>query len=284
MTVFYNGNFIAKKDVKISPDDRGFLFGDGVYEVVRSYFGCLFMFNEHINRLNYSLKQLNINFKYSERLENIVRELIEINDFEKKDGVVYLQITRGCAPRSLKYPEGELEPTVYITLNEINPDYYSYKYGIKASLVDDIRWQRCDIKSVNLLANVIAHNQAVEKGSKIGLFVKNGIITEGTHVGLFGVKDNELITHPSDNQILPSITRGVIFNLCNKLNITITEQAIRPENVYNLDELFIVGTSPEIAPVIFLDNKKMGNGTPGTITVMLQQAFSKLIRDCQKIQ
>ncbi|MBN2683441.1 MAG: aminotransferase class IV [Bacteroidales bacterium] len=278
MKVFFNGSFIEKEDVKISPDDRGFLFGDGVYEVIRSYNGKFFMFSEHISRLNYSLKELKINYYETDKLEKIAKELLKLNSFENIDATVYIQITRGVAVRSLKFPGGDIMPTVYITLNKLNEHYYSYKNGISAFLVDDIRWKRCDIKSVNLLANVIAHNQAIDNGSEIGLFVKDGIITEGTHVGVFGVKNGSLITHPAGKEILPSITRKVIFDLCIKLEIPVLEQAINPENVFNLDELFVVGTSPEIAPVISLNKIPIANGKPGIISIKLQNAFNKLIK------
>lgn len=277
MIVFFNGKLIPKNEVRISPDDRGFLFGDGVYEVIRSYSGKLFMFTEHLNRMKYSLKELQINYPKISELEEVIHELIHLNSFQETDATVYLQITRGVAPRSLKFPDKNIEPTVYITVNQINEHYYLYKNGIKAILVDDIRWNRCDIKSINLLANVLCHNEAISKGAEIGLFVKDGIITEGTQVGVFGVKDGNLITHPSGNKILPSITRKVIFDLCKMLEITVKEQAIRPENVYYLDELFVVGTSPEIAPIIYLDKKIISTGKPGKITMRLQKAFSELV-------
>jgi D-alanine transaminase len=276
MIVFFNGKFLEKEEVKISPDDRGFLFGDGVYEVIRCYFGKFFLFSEHIERMKYSLKELSIVYNEIEKLEPIAQELIKLNSFQQTDATVYIQITRGAAPRSLKFPEN-ISPTVYLTLNKLHEQYKEFGKGIKAVLVDDIRWNRCDIKSINLLANVLAHNEALNKDAEIGLFVKNGIITEGTHVGLFGVKNGCLITHPSGKEILPSITRKVIFDLCKKLNIQVIEQAIKPENVYNLDELFVVGTSPEIAPILVLDKKNIADGRPGTTTLHLQKAFKELI-------
>lgn len=276
MTVYFNSEYLKKEDVKISPDDRGFLFGDGAYEVIRCYHGNLFMFEDHINRLNYSLAELKIDCNTSD-FESVIRKLISINNFQNSDIVIYIQITRGVAPRSLAFPKEKTNATVYVTTSEINNVYYSYKEGIKAVFVDDIRWNRCDIKSVNLLANVIAHNQALEKNAQIGLFVKNGIITEGTHVGVFGVKNNCLVTHPSGKDILPSITRKVIFQLCEKLKIPILEEAVTIDNVFDLDELFVVGTSPEIAPVIFLEGKEFGNGKPGQITIRLQREFGDLL-------
>ncbi|MBI4645367.1 MAG: aminotransferase class IV [Bacteroidia bacterium] len=276
---YYNGTYMPKSEVKISPDDRGFLFGDGVYEVIICYHGLPFYFEEHLKRLEYSLKEARINFYRSHEILDIISVLLRMNGLDNSDSTAYIQITRGVCERKHHFPDNTVTPTVYITVNPfyLNPSYITD--GIKTATIQDVRWNRCDIKSVNLLANVLAQQEAFDKGANEGIFVKNGIITEGTHTSVFGIRKGVVFTHPAGNQILPSITRLIIFDLCIKLNIPIFEIPIKIEEISTFDELFLAGTTREITPVVQLDEYIIGKGTPGPITQILYNAFQNLVNE-----
>ncbi len=277
MISYFNGKYLDKSEISISPDDRGFLFGDGVYEVIRSYHGKLFCFNDHMERLNYSLSQLRIEFRELDKLEGILNRIIHDNSLLDKDATLYIQITRGVYKRMLQFPSEPLKPTVYITPTIVDYDTDRQRTGINAYTVADHRWDRCDIKSITLLANVLSHQEAIEKGGQIGIYTMNDLITEGTHTSVFAVKGGKVLTHPANQQILSSITRKVVTNLCSNLYIDLIEHPIKIDDVYFVDELFIVGTTPEITPVVLLNDQKIGNGTPGKITQLLQAEFRKLV-------
>jgi len=274
---YFNGRFMSIDKIRISPNDRGFLFADGVYEVIRSYKGKLFMYNEHIDRLKYSLSELKINFHNTASLKGIILELLRRNKLENVDATTYIQITRGEYERMLKFPPADVPPTVYIVPKPIQLDEQTIIKGIKAVSVEDVRWGRCDIKTVALLPNALAHQQAIEQGADIGLFTKDGNITEGTHVSVFGVKNGSLITYPAGKHILPSITRKVVKQLCEELNLELIEKAISLDSISDIDELFVVGTTPEITPVISVNDIIIANGKPGNITLMLQKAFNRFV-------
>lgn len=275
--VFYNGVYMPKSEVRISPDDRGFLFGDGVYEVIRAYYGKLFRATDHIERLLNSLHQIRIQYPEIYSFEEVAKELLARNGLLKEDATVYIQITRGVSPRGLAFPKNEVAPTVYVMANKVNQQACLSDTGVVAHLVDDVRWLRCDIKATTLLANVLAHQESLDSGAVIGIFNKNGIITEGTHVGVFAVKNQKIFTHPSGSAILPSITRQVVIELCYTLNYEVIETPVSVEDLADLDELFIVGTTPEITPVIRIDEIIVNQGVVGPITRQIQQAFYQLV-------
>ncbi|GAB4294763.1 MAG: aminotransferase class IV [Marinilabiliales bacterium] len=275
--VYFNDNFLPKNMVKISPDDRGFLFADGVYEVIRSYYGKLFMFDEHINRLKNNLNTLRIEYNEFDKIKEIILELIRRNHFENSDITIYLQITRGVYPkRFLHIPEEKLKPTVYMYVNQVNINMEKYRQGLKAVSVEDKRWGLCNVKTTALVYNILAQQEAIDKGGDIGIFVKEGFLTEATNAGLFAVKNSMIFTYPESNHILPSITRKVVLTLCNHLNINLIEQPVCADKIIEFDEMFIVGTTPEIAPVIIYDNMPIGNSMPGAITQKLQESFEQL--------
>lgn len=275
--VYLNGEILEFGNARISPEDRGFLFADGVYEVIRCYHGKLFFYTDHLNRLKYSLDQLRINNVSIDSFEEIILKLIEINGFQNEDATVYIQVTRGAYKRGLAFPPSDVLPTVYMSVSKVEPDEIAAKEGIKAVTVDDNRWARNDIKSIARLSNVLAHQEAIEKGAKVGIYLKNGYLTEGTHTGLFAVKKNIVITHPETNEILKSITRNIVTMLCSKLAIEIIEMPLKLSGVKDMDELFIVGTTPEITAVTQLDALVIGTGKPGQVTKKLQNEFSLLV-------
>lgn len=278
MIVYFNGKFIPKEDVSISPDDRGFLFGDGVYEVVSSYNGKLFKAEEHLKRLERSLRETRISFPGLDKLEGIAYKLIKDNKFENDDTLIYIQITRGVATRKHSFPGKETKPTVYVSILEFQKPQDNFEYGVKIILVPEIRWGRCDIKSIALLPNVLANQQAYENDAEDAIFIRNGFITEGSHNSFFAVFNGELFTHPKDNYILPGITRDAVIELCGKLNIPVKEIPIPEKDLKKADECFLSGTGCEILPVVQVDDWKVGDGKPGPITNKMLNAFIEITR------
>jgi D-alanine transaminase len=278
MIVYYNGQFVSKEKVALSPDDRGFLFADGVYEVIRSYGGKLFKIKEHFNRLAFSLQELRISGLDLGHLKKVAQELIQKNHLEDSDAVIYIQITRGAATRQHAFPDEETSPTVYTAPSLFQPPEDKWATGIKIILVPDIRWLRCDIKSVALLPNVLACQQAREQGADEAVFVRDGAVTEGSHTSFGAVFDGHLVTHPETNHILPGITRSVVLDLCPKLNIPVRESPILAKELNKADELMTLGTTTEVMPVVQVDDRVVGNGKPGPITTKLQLAFYEIAR------
>jgi D-alanine transaminase len=275
--VFFNGKFLKKSEVSISPDDRGFLFADGIYEVVRSYHGKLFLLEQHIERLKYSLNEIRIKFKKLPEIEQIAKSLLEKNQLQNEDSAIYIHITRGVFQRMHQFPTEEVEPTIYITASKTRYFPQEINEGVKVITLKDTRWDRCDIKSTALLPNVLAQQKARDANAVEAIFIKNGLVTEGTHTGVFGVKEGKILTHPKNNKVLPSITRELVLKLADKIDISVKEIPIFENQLYSLDEFFIVGTSTEITPVVQINDSKIGMGKPGVITQKLQEVFKKTI-------
>ncbi|PIE36111.1 D-amino-acid transaminase [candidate division KSB3 bacterium] len=276
MIAYYNGQFLPKEEIKISPDDRGFLFADGVYEVVVSYKGKFFRFDEHLQRMQRGLRELRINFPNPESLKHVAETLIKDNQFEAQNAKVYVQITRGAAPRSHAFPPQNVSPTVYATASLVQLSQEPWQNGVKVILVPDIRWARCDIKSTGLLPNTMAFQQAKECGAHEAVFVRDGVVTEGAHTNFCAVYDGTLFTAPSSNYILTGMTRNVVLDLCRELRIPIREFPVFEKDLPRADECMIVGTTTEVTPVVQIDGWTVGDGKPGSITRRLQQAFQEL--------
>jgi D-alanine transaminase len=275
MIVYFNGQFMLKKDVSISPDDRGFLFADGVYEVICSYSGRLFRLQDHFNRLEQSLQGLDIAVP-DENFESVVDKLIQHNDLEDEDAAIYIQITRGVAPRKHAFPKQETLPTVYVFVYPLRPPREKWENGVKIILLPDIRWARCDIKSVALLPNVLASQEAKERGAEEAVFVHEGVITEGSHTNFCAVFDGQLVTHPKTNRILPGITRTVVLELCSELKIPFCKRPIFEKELRQADEVMILGTTTQVMPVVQVNGWKVRDGKPGPVTRKLQQAFRRV--------
>ncbi len=274
--VYLNGDFISKEEAKISPDDRGFIFADGVYEVIKYYNGKPFRYVDHLERLKRSLSEIAIDFQDLEKFEMIFSELLVQNKLENVHAGVYLQITRGTNKRVHHFPT-DLKPTVYAFAFELPTFTEKLEKGIKVITQEDIRWLRCDIKSVSLLPNTMLYNNAVNNGARESILIRNGNVTEATHSSVFGVKNGVVITHPANNLVLPGITRKVVFEMCCENNIQFEERAISEKELFELDEIFISGTGSEIMPVIQVDEQIVGNGQPGKITRFLQEKFFKRV-------
>lgn len=272
-TVYLNGQFIPRDEARISPDDRGFLFADGIYEVVRWYGKDFFDMAGHVRRLKRSLGEISLTWKAAESFPSIAEELVRRNHFENKPTMVYLQVSRGTAKRTHYYPVPAVEPTSYAFAFTFSPDVEAAKNGIKVLLREDIRWTRCDIKSVALLPNTMSFQEAYSQGYKECIFVRDGRITEGSHSNIFFVKDHTLYTHPESNFILSGISRNNTLRMAGELNIPVNEIAINQSDIKQLQEAFVTNTSAEITPVIELGGSSIGNGAPGPVTRKLQEKF-----------
>ena len=277
MIVYINGEFVNDNEAKISPFDRGFLFADGIYEVLRTYNKKIFKIDEHINRLAYGLKEIRIPNFDVERIKDIVSELISLNNFQD-DCSIYVQITRGVSyPRRHSFPPQETKPTVYISAYPLFSAPEEIENGIKILLKQDIRWTRCDIKSTSLLPSVLANQAAKESGASEAVFVRDGFITEGSHTNFFAVKNNIIYTPPLSNYILSGITRDVIKEICVKNSFDLKEVNIEQNELKKYDEFFLTGTTTEVKPVIQVDSWNVKNGKPGVITKKIQNAFFKYV-------
>jgi D-alanine transaminase len=282
-TAYFNGKFIPKEEVKISPDDRGFLFADGIYEVVRWYEGFFFDMNGHIARLKRSLRELRINWDDADQFSSIAEKLITQNNLENQPAMVYLQVTRGAALRSHYFPSPDVPPTVYAYAWSFKPDTASAISGIKVMLKEDIRWSRCDIKSVALLANTISFQEAYENGLKECIFVRNGLITEGSHSNIFLIIERTLYTHPESNHVLSGVTRKNIIRLAQEAGINIKEEAVPENRLRFVQEAFIANTSAEVLPVIEIGGNTLGDGSPGPITNKILELFRSELADLKAI-
>jgi D-alanine transaminase len=276
MIVYYNGSFIEKSEVCISPDDRGFLFGDGTYEVIRVYNQSIFRLADHLKRLSRSLREIRMTGIDLDNLANILNTLVKKNTGRAGDAAIYVQITRGIAARNHRFP-ATMHPTIYAAISEtvINPELR--KNGVKIILVPDQRWGRCDIKSISLLANVLAAEEAYRQNAYEAVFIRDGVITEGTRTNIAMIKNGTVRTHPLDYHILGGITRDVVLELCQELKIPVSEQPFHQDQLLDADEIFIMGTTTEICPVIQLNHLCIRYGEPGTMTRKIQKAFRKMI-------
>jgi len=271
---YFNGRYLPKENVNISPDDRGFLFADGIYEVIRWYKGFFYDMDGHLSRMKRSLKEIRISWTEEDSFPVIARELVRQNNLEKSSALVYLQVTRGSAKRSHAFPLPPTEPTVYAFAREFVPENKGKESGVGVMLKEDIRWSRCDIKSIALLANTLCYQEALDKGFFECAFVRNGIITECSHSNIFFVTRGILFTHPESVYILPGITRKNIIRVARKTGVPVIEEAVSEKMVRDVQESFITNTSGEITPVITIDSMIIGDGIPGPVTRTIKERFN----------
>ena len=275
-TVFFNGEYLPKPSVHLSPDDRGFLFGDGVYEVVRSYGGRFFALAEHLERLHRGLCELRIRGVDAAEFGDIARELLDRNGMATDDALVYIQVTRGAAPRRHAFPPEQTSPTTYATAMPFQPKG-DPAVGVKVITLADTRWTRCDIKSVNLLPNCLANQRAQEAGAVEAVFVRDGAVLEATASSFLGVFDGTIRTAPKRNYILPSITRDVVLDLCREAGIPVLEMPILEHELIAAEELFLAGTTLEVMPVVEVDGRPVGDGRPGPMHRRLYDLFRQRV-------
>ncbi|MBN2184238.1 MAG: aminotransferase class IV [Candidatus Krumholzibacteriota bacterium] len=281
--VFLNGQYIGREKAWISPDDRGFVFSDGVYEVLSSYNGKVFEAWRHIQRLDGSLSGLNISgFDPADILE-ISERLIDANNLASLDSIIYIQVTRGAAPRSHAVDQAVMTPTVYACVKRFLRPLRKQKEGVGVILLDDERWARCNIKSVSLLPNILAKQKAADSGHEEAVLVRDGVITEGSASSFAAVFSGTLTTHPESNRILGSITRSVVIDLCKSAGIEVEERPIKKEELAYAEEMMIMSTTKEILPVTAYDSVIVSDGRPGKVTMRLQALLNDYIDDnCSK--
>jgi D-alanine transaminase len=270
---YFNGKYIPKDEVKISPDDRGFLFGDGIYEVVKWYGGEFYDIEGHIRRLKRSLDAVRISWKGSDDLKKIAEELVTSNRLDNRHAMIYLQVTRGASPRSHSFPGPGVSPTVYSFVKELPLSSKDHESGARVMMRKDIRWSRCDIKSIALLANVLSFQEAVEQGYKECIFTRDGVITEGAHSNVFFVVNGTLFTHPQTGNILPGITRNNILRIAEEAGIPVREEPVGEQRISTVQEAFITSTTLEVIPVTAFDRIPVGSGVPGPVTRIIQERF-----------
>ena len=277
MLVYFNGNIVSHEEVKVSPFDRAFLFSDGVYEALRTYNGKLFRLDDHIKRLKYSLKELDLAFDDFDLIQHISYKLAEMNNI-KNDYSVYLQISRGVSfPRTHHY-EDNLSPNVFAYVKPIMDNSKEINEGVKVILEKDLRWLRCDIKSISLLPAVMANQKAFKSGAYEAVLCRDDFITEGSHTNFFAVKNNKVFTAPLSNYILDGITRKIVLELCKENKIDFIEKYIKVKRLKTFDEFFVTGTTTEITPVVRIDDWFVKEGKPGEITSKIQKLFFKRLK------
>jgi D-alanine transaminase len=270
---YMNGTFLPKDKIRISPDDRGFIFGDGIYEVMKWYGSFFFDQESHLARLKRSLREVRINWPEADTFPSFARELIKINRLEDRQALIYLQVTRGAAPRNHSFPDPEVQPTAYAFARETGQTNTDPGTGIKVILRKDIRWSRCDIKSVSLLANTLSFQEAHERGMKECIFVREGMITEGSRSNIFLVADGTLYTHPESGYILSGVTRKNIIRFAKESGIMVREVPFPEKDLGIVQEAFISNTSAEVTPVTSFESMLVGTGLPGPLTLQIHRKF-----------
>lgn len=281
--VIINGQFIERSEAKIDMEDRGYQFGDGVYEVIRVYNGKMFTATEHLERLLVSGKKIGMEIPHTvEEMKVLLNKLIEKNSLQL--GTIYMQVTRGIAPRNHPFPGADVPTTFVANVKHVARPETAMKEGVKAILKEDIRWLLCDIKSLNLLGNLMAKQEAVEAGCFEAVQHRGDIVTEGSASNISIVKDGKILTHPADNLILNGITRRVALKVCEENHIPFAEEAFTLDDLKNADEVFLSSTTAEVMPIVEIAGAPVGEGKPGPVTQRLQQLFEQEIeKECGKL-
>jgi len=270
--VYLNGEFMAAENARVSVFDRGYLLGDGVYEVIPAFAGCLFRLKEHLSRLQNSLDAIKLeNPLTADQWEQMLKQLIGQNMHPELS--IYLQVTRGVAVRDHAFPV-DPQPGVFAMANPIHKLPASYfENGVAAITADDNRWQRCNIKAISLLPNVLLRQQAVEKGVAEAILIRDGKVTEGSASNVFVVHDGEIITPAKSQYILPGITRDLVLELAETHNIPCAEKDISRQMLFDADEVWLTSSTKEILPVTRVDEKMVGKGTPGKVWQQMMDIY-----------
>ncbi len=277
--VYLNGKWIAHNKALISVFDRGFMFGDGIYEVIPFYKGKSFGLEKHLDRLAYCLNEIHIDFEI-EDLREVIAEAVSRAGLKQIDGAVYIQVTRGVAPRTHHFP-AESEATVLVYGYPVQLEGFEKKQ-VEVLVSDDLRWHRCDIKTISLMANVKANNKAYSLGLHENILVRNGFFTEGSHSSIFFVKFDKLFTHPEGPDILSGITRKIVMEMCEEMYIKVVEKAVHIDELVEVDEIFLTGTTTQILSVKKMIRDEVdifSKPEKGKITAKLQESFLNRTRN-----
>ncbi|MFW6229714.1 MAG: D-amino-acid transaminase [Halanaerobium sp.] len=275
--IYLNGKIINRENASIDIEDRGYQFADGVYEVVAFYQGEPFTLKEHMERLVFSASEIDIEIPPADILIKEAKDYLAETDFADKNAKLYIQVSRGAAPRSHAYPD-EMEPIIIMKAGPLNPNPEKYfEEGVKIITLPDERWSRCYIKSIALLPNILAKKKAKKSGAYEAVMTRDGFITEGSSSNIFIVEDDTIITPPATNYILNGITRQTVINkLAPKLGFKVNEESIPYYTLLNSNQVFLTGTTTEIMPVVQINDKVVGNGKVGAETKAIFEAFREL--------
>ncbi len=269
--VYLNGEYKSLAEASINVLDRGFTFGDGVYEVIPIFNRTIFRFDEHIQRLENSLKAIYMDNPIAkDGWYTIINQLID--SIEQSDQSIYLQITRGVTDRDHDISSAD-NPTIFAMSRPLGKKDLSA--GIKAITHEDIRWQYCDIKAITLLPSVLLKHKAKKLGAREAILIREGYVTEGAASNVFICKNDEILTTPKSNHVLPGITRDLVLEIISKNNITYVEIAIREEQLLDADEIWVTSSTWEIVPVIELNNKPVGSGKSGPVWHKVNQLYQE---------
>jgi Branched-chain amino acid aminotransferase/4-amino-4-deoxychorismate lyase len=276
--VYLNGSFLPVHEARVSVMDRGFLFGDGVYEVIPVYGGRAFRLEHHLQRLGLSLQGIRIGNPLDQaQWSDILTALIRQNG--GGDQSLYLQVTRGVAPRrDHAFPAG-VQPTVFAMSTPLTEPEAAVQSGISAVTVTDIRWQLCNIKAITLLPNVLMRQQAIDAGAAEAILLRDGNATEGSASNVFIVRDGVVLTPPKSNLLLPGITRDLAVELCHANHIPCREADISAAQLRSADEVWVTSSTREVVPVTQLDGQPIGNGRPGPLWQRVSALYSAYKQD-----
>jgi D-alanine transaminase len=273
--IYLNGHFLPPQQGQISVMDRGFLFGDGVYEVIPCYGGRLFRLEEHLHRLDNSLHAIRMRNPLERDEWRAILERL-IGQLPGADQSIYLQVTRGSSgQRDHAIPAG-IAPTVFVmTQPAVYPDPTTLATGIKAITLADNRWLRCDIKAITLLANVLLRSEALDQGAGEAILIRDGQATEGAASNLFIVQAGELLTPPKSDRLLPGITRDLVLELAQQHGLPAAEREISEAMLNSADEIWVTSSTKEVTPVVELNGRPVGNGTPGPIYTRMAACYGE---------
>jgi D-alanine transaminase len=276
--VYLNGDFLPEVETKVSVFDRGFLLGDGVYEVIPVYDGRSFQLRGHLERLQASLDGVRMKNPLTKaEWQTTIEQLIERNGGGNQS--LYLQVTRGAAPRDHLFPQG-VTPTIFAMSNPLHPVEEKYKkHGIAAITLPDIRWHNCNIKAITLLPNSLLKQQAQEAGAQEALLIRDGYLTEGATSNAYVVINGTIYTSPKGEKVLGGITRDLIIALATKSGIPLLEQAVTLNELKHADELWVSSSTKEVLPVTLLDGDKVGSGIPGPVWQQIDVLYQQYKKD-----
>lgn len=285
MIMYVNGKFVPREQALIPVEDRGFLFGDGIYEGVRAIGDTLYEWAAHAERMENGLKGLRINFTRAQidALEAVCERLVRDNGFTDGESFLYLEVSRGAAPRTHFFPTTAVEPTVFVSATKLTVPRKLREEGCSAVTYPDLRWKRRDWKTVNLLGNVLGRQAAAEAGAYEAILYEDGVVTEGAATNVFAIIDGELRTHPLGERILPGVTRRVVLEISAELGIPLREEPIPFSRLAHAEEVFVCGTSTDVTPVVRIDGVPVGTGEPGPRTVKVRDAYEARLYQAAKV-
>ena len=271
--VYLNGEYVPLAEAKIPVLDRGFIFGDGVYEVIPAYGRALFRLREHLGRLDHSLRSIRIANPYdAAEWSALLERVVARNPWE--DQSVYLQVTRGVAPRTQEFPKGDVRPTVFVMSSPLKmPTAEQRANGVAVVTRDDYRWQRCDIKSVSLLANCLLRQEAEDAGAVETILIRDGNVKEASTCNVFLVKNGLILNPPKDHLILHGITFDLALELAGEAGLPLETREVRREELFEADEVWLSSSAREVLPVTLVDGKRIGSGKPGPVYARMYQLF-----------